>query len=68
MGKGKVHTRIKRKIVRIGGRNRMPRPKTFKTEELAKTWASKQGLKDFSLVNLRSPESKEKKIRVVVKG
>jgi len=68
MGKGKVHTRIKRKIVKTGGRNRTPRPKTFKTEELAQAWAGKQGLKDFSLVNLRSTEAKEKKIRVVVKN
>ena len=41
------------------------RPKTFKTEEAAKAYAEKKGLKDYKLVNLRSPESKTKKIKVV---
>ncbi len=66
--KGKIHTRVKRKIVHLGGRNRKARPKTFCSEEQAKTWASKKGIKDFALVNLKSVDSKEKKIKVVVKG
>ena len=43
------------------------RSKTFKTEEAAKAWAEKKGLKDYKLVNLKSPESKTKKIAVVSK-
>ena len=39
--------------------------KTFKTEDAAKVWASAQGIKNYSLLNLKSPESSEKKIRVV---
>ena len=41
------------------------RPKTFKSEESAKAWAEKQGLKDYKLVNMKSPESKTKKIKVI---
>ena len=47
------------------GRYRKSRPKTFKTEELAKKYAEAQGLKDYTLVNSKSPESKEKKLRIV---
>ena len=43
------------------------RPKTFKTEESAKAWAEKQGLKDYKIVNLKSSESKEKKLKVISK-
>ncbi len=48
------------------GRGRANRPKTFKSEESAKEWAEKEGLKDYKLENLRAPDSKKKpKIRVV---
>ncbi len=42
------------------------RPKTFKTEESAKAWASENGISKYTLVNMKSPESSEKKIKVVV--
>jgi len=44
---------------------RKSRPKTFKTEQAAKLWADKKGIKSYRLVNLKSPESSTKKIRVV---
>lgn len=44
------------------------RPKTFKTEESAGAWAEKHGIKQYKLVNLKSPESRSKKIRIVVEG
>jgi hypothetical protein len=47
------------------GRDRKPRPKTFKTEEAAKAYAEAQGLKNYSIVNLKSELSKEKKLKVV---
>ena len=43
------------------------RPKTFKTEEAAKAWAEKQGIKSYKFVNIKSPESKTKKIKIVAK-
>lgn len=60
----KYHT--VRVIKRCGKvRSEKVRPKTFKTEDAANTWAEKQGIKKFSLENLKSPESAEQKIRVV---
>lgn len=49
------------------GRCRAKRPKSFKTEESAKVWAAKMGIKSFELRNLKNPEAKEKKLLVVVK-
>ncbi len=49
-------------------RKRKPRDKTFKTEEAAKVYADKLKLKEFTLVNMKSPDSKLKKIKVVVKS
>lgn len=34
------------------GRNRKKRPKSFKTEEKAKEYAKKQGIKDFKIKQL----------------
>lgn len=71
----KVHTRIKRKTG-AGTHRRKPvsfsrirkkRPKTFSSEKLAKAWAEKNKIKDYKLVNLRIGESKNKKIKIVVK-
>lgn len=43
----KIHTRQKRKLRMHGirGRNRKPKPKTFKTEDSANAWALEHGLK-----------------------
>lgn len=46
-------------------RSSKSRPKTFKTEESAKVWASANNITDYTLENLKSPESSEKKIRVI---
>ena len=51
----------------VGGRNRKARPKTFSSEEAAKKYAQEQGIKNYSLDNLYSAESSEKKLRIVVK-
>ena len=51
---------------RRGSRHRSRRPKTFSSEEAARKWAEAQELKGYTLVNLRSPENREKKIRVVI--
>jgi len=39
--------------------------KTFKTEDSAKIYADKQGIKKYTLKNLKSPESKVKKIKII---
>ncbi|MBR9692172.1 hypothetical protein GOV06_05305 [Candidatus Woesearchaeota archaeon] len=57
----------KRIPTRTAVRRERARPKTFKTEEAAKVYAEKKGIKDYKLVNLKSPESKIKKIKVVAK-
>lgn len=62
----KIHTRVKRKhrMVGITGRDRKPRPKTFKTEESARKYAESKGIKSYKLVNLKSSSSKSKKIKI----
>jgi hypothetical protein len=47
------------------GRDRIKRPKTFKSEEAAKKWAESNKIAKYKLVNLKEGK-KEKKIRVVV--
>ena len=46
-------------------RNRASRPKTFKTEAAAKKWAEANKITNYKLENLKSPENKDKKFRVV---
>tara|TARA_Y100000031_G_C8098791_1_gene327713 strand:- start:126 stop:320 length:195 start_codon:yes stop_codon:yes gene_type:complete len=46
-------------------RGRATRPKTFTSEEKAKEWALKKGIKKYVLKNMKSPEAKVKKIKVV---
>ena len=48
-------------------RRKSNRPKSFKTEEAAKVWADKKGIKKYELENMKSPESRSKKIRIIVK-
>jgi len=64
----KLHTRQKRKLRMrhgLGGRDRAKRPKTFKSEAAAKKHAESTGRKDYKIVNLKSPEAKSKKLRIV---
>ena len=68
----KVHTRFKRRKgsatglrkVRPQSRLRKVRPKSFTSEENAKKWAESQGIKEYTLKNLRIGE-KNKKIQVI---
>ncbi len=46
-------------------RPKVKRPKTFKTEESAKKYAEKHKIKDYKLVNLRSAESEDKKLKII---
>ena len=51
----------KRQVLRRAGH----RPKSFKTEELAKRWAEANKISEYTLKNLKSSESKRKKIVIV---
>jgi hypothetical protein len=42
------------------------KPKTFKTEESAKKYADANGIKSYTLKNLKSSESSTKKLRIIV--
>ena len=55
-----------RPILLSRGRNRVSRPKTFKTEEAATNWAKENGLKDFKIENLTNPSCKKDKFRIEV--
>ena len=50
----------------VTGRKRKQRLKTFKTVKAAEEYAKKLGYKKYKLVNLKSVESKDKKIEVRV--
>ncbi|MDD3175902.1 MAG: hypothetical protein PHU51_05480 [Candidatus Nanoarchaeia archaeon] len=62
----KLAKRVTRALSKLRGRVRLPKPKTFKTEEAANKWAKEQGYTDYKLENLKSTESSTKKIRVIV--
>lgn len=49
----------------VNRRYRTSRPKTFKTEETANEWAKANGITKYTLENLKAPESKSNKIKVV---
>ncbi len=60
----RYHTvRLKKRPGKVRGSS--TRPRTFDTEDKAKAWADKNGIKEYKLENLKSPESSTKKIRVV---
>ncbi len=58
--------RVTRRLSRLRGRNRAPRPKTFKTKDAAESWAKEQGFKDFRVENLKNDEANQAKYRVIV--
>jgi hypothetical protein len=68
----KIHTRFKRRKgsatglrnVRPETRVRKARPKSFTSEDNANKWAEAQGIKEYTLKNLRVGE-KDKKIQVI---
>lgn len=64
----KLHTRQKRKLRMHGlrGRNRKPKPKTFKSEEAAKKYAEAKGIKNYKLVDIAISRPNVKKIKIVV--
>ncbi|MFA5141352.1 MAG: hypothetical protein WC471_00060 [Candidatus Woesearchaeota archaeon] len=51
-------------ILKHNGRNRLSRPKTFKSEDSANAWAKANSVSNYKFINSKSPDSKEKKIRV----
>ncbi len=61
-----VHIKKRTRVIR-GGRKRAPRPKTFKTEEAAKKYAESNKIANYTLVNMKSESSKDKKIKIVSK-
>ena len=64
----KLHTRQKRKLRMHGlrGRNRVAKPKTFKTEDAAKKYAESKGIKSYKLVDLQELNPDRTKIKIVV--
>jgi len=46
-------------------RYRKKRPKSFKTEESAKTWAKSNNIEKYTLKNLRSDSAQVKKIVLI---
>ncbi len=52
----------KRRILRHRGRHRAKRPRTFSTEEKAKTWAQAQGIKNYDIINLNVGLSRKLKV------
>lgn len=64
----KMHTRQKRKLEMFGvrGRNRKPKPKTFKTKEKAIKYAETKGIKNYKLVDLQELNPNKSKIKIVV--
>ena len=64
----KIHTRQKRKLRMHGlrGRNRKPKPKTFKSEGAAKKYAEAKGIKNYKLVDLAISSPNRKKLKIVV--
>jgi hypothetical protein len=63
----KLALRVSRRFSKLRGRGgRATRPKTFSSEDKAKAWAEANGIKKYSLKNLKSAESSTKKIRVEV--
>ena len=59
-----VHLKKREEVIK-NGRNRSPRPKTFKTQELAESYAKQQGMKNVTVENLRSPDAATGKFRIV---
>lgn len=49
------------------GRNRKPRPKTFKSEQQANAYAKENSISGFEIKNLKSMDSKKKKLVIVQK-
>ena len=51
----------------LTSKNRAVRPKTFKSEQAANDYATKNGITSFTLENLKTPENSVMKIRINVK-
>lgn len=69
----KIHNRVKRNL-RLSAHLKHTRrdkgsygPKTFKSEEKAIDYAKRMGIENYELVNLKSENSKVKKIKIVKK-
>ncbi|MBT4824490.1 hypothetical protein HN695_03755 [Candidatus Woesearchaeota archaeon] len=64
----KGHYKPLKKKTFNSGRKREIRPKTFVSKTAADVYAKKHGLKNYTLENLKSPESKAQKIRIKVEN
>jgi len=64
----KIHTRVKRKMrmYKVSKKSSLKGHKTFKSEEAAKNYAEKKGIKKFTLVDLQPYNPKRTKIKIVV--
>ena len=62
----KVHHKTFKKATFNSGRKRKVRSKTFKSEESAKRWAETNGVKNYTLENLKSTEALGKKLRITI--
>ncbi|MFP4656835.1 MAG: hypothetical protein ACLFNK_04630 [Candidatus Woesearchaeota archaeon] len=63
MGSRYFTVRLKKRPGKV--RSSKPGKRTFDSEEKAKEWAKDKGITNYHLENLKSPESSEKKIRIV---
>ncbi len=69
----KIHAKQKRmqgspthlRSIRGLSRNRAKRPRTFTSEAAAKSWAEKNGIKKFELVNIKGDHRADKKIKIM---
>ena len=66
MGSTYFTNRIKNLLAK-DAKGRKKRPKTFKSEEAAKVYAEKHGIKHYELENMKFASSKTKKIRILQK-
>jgi len=62
----RLHTRHKRYLSNVKGRNRKTKPKTFKNEETAKKYAEAKDIKNYKLVDLLELNPNRNKIKIVV--
>ena len=61
----KVHTRQKRYVSKVRGRNTKKGSKTFKSKESAKKYAEAKGVKNYKLVDLLELNPNRNKIKIV---
>ncbi len=63
----RIFGRTERYLPLRKGRHRKARPKSFKNEAAAATWANSHGIKEYTLKNTKNPERKDKKLFIIPK-